>query len=233
MFCTGNCYDWQNSEKSMIGGQICKWIAAIASPFNCDVPLRANQSHYMSGVSTIFQLRPHSLRLDTKFLLSGGIWYFFVNYYMLQTTGLIANLVDVNLSLFNLPTSLLYHYLQLSRTVTPSRASNRLCQFINPAAAVKTPLVYPWTMAADTGSKPATVRRQSRLFDFFFFYPHPTSAHRSPLLAKFKYMTQHCDSADELCLLLQVPVSCSWQFHSLSFSDVCFSAARPFKGQWF
>lgn len=153
---------------------------------------------------------------------------------MLQTTGVIANLVDVNLSLFNLPTSLLYHYLQLSLAVTLSCASNRFCQFINPAMAVKTPLVYPWTMAADTGSKPATVRRQSRLFSLFFFSPpRPTSAHHSPLFAKFKYMTQHCDSSDELCLPLQVPVSCSWQFHSLSFSDVCFSAARPFKGQWF
>lgn len=147
--------------------------------------------------------------------------------------GWFANLFDVNLSLFNLPTSLLNHYLQLSLTVTPSCASNRLCQFINPAAAVKTPLVYPWTMATDTGSEPATVRRQSRLFSLFFSPPCPTSAHRSPLLAKFKYMTQHCDSSDELCLPLQVSVSCSWQFHSLSFSDVCFSAARPFKGQWF
>lgn len=90
---------------------------------------------------------------------------------MLQTTGVIANLVDVNLSLFNLPTCLLYHYLQLSLAVTPSCASNRLCQFINPAMAVKTPLVYSWTMAADTGSKPATVRRQSRLFSLFFFLP--------------------------------------------------------------
>lgn len=87
---------------------------------------------------------------------------------MLQTTGVIANLVDVNLSLFNLPTSLMYHYLQLSLTVTLSCVSNRLCQFINPATAVKTLLVYPWTMAADTGSKPATVRRQSRLFSLFF-----------------------------------------------------------------
>lgn len=99
--------------------------AAIASPFNCDVHLKANKNHYTSGFSTIFQLRPHTLRFDTKFLLSGGILNFFVNYYMLQTTGTIANLVDVNLSLFNLPTSLLYHYLQLSLKVTPSCASKQ------------------------------------------------------------------------------------------------------------
>lgn len=85
---------------------------------------------------------------------------------MLQTTGVIADLVDVNLSLFNLPTSLLHHYLQLSLTAAPSRASNRLCQIINPAEAGKTPLGYPWTMAADTRSEPATVRRQSWIFLF-------------------------------------------------------------------
>lgn len=42
-----------------------------------------------------------------------------MTYCVFKTTRLIANLIEGNLSLFNLPTSLLCHYLQLALTVVP------------------------------------------------------------------------------------------------------------------
>lgn len=111
------------------------------------------------------------------------------------------------------------HYLQSPLAGAPSCSSNRVCQFINPSCSRRMLFVSPWTMNPDSQSQSVLRDNQG------FFFPHPTSAHCSPLPAKFKYVTQHCDISDELCVSLCVSLvclSCSCQFHSLCFPNMFF-----------
>lgn len=68
-------------------------------------------------------------------------------------------------------------------------------------------------------------------------HPHLSSVHHSPLPAKFKCMTQHCDMSGELCISVCVSLS---SFFSVSFTpsafQICFYTVllhSHFKGQWF
>lgn len=86
---------------------------------------------------------------------------------MLQTTRVIANLVDVNLSLFNLPTSLSYHYPRLSLTVAPSWAWDFVSSLIQlqQQNAARLPLNDGRRHSERTGDCEETIK------DFPFFSP--------------------------------------------------------------
>lgn len=104
-----------------------------------------------------------------------------------------------------------------------------VCQLINPAVAEE-PCLSPlewWALTVRTNKR--AVKRRSRIF----FLPYPTSTHYSPLPAKFKYMTQHCDSSDEPCIFLCTFLFCLSFFVSFipSAFSVCFlhtPAVDPF-----
>lgn len=73
--------------------------------------------------------------------------------------------------------------------------------------------------------------------DFFFLklHPHLSSAHHSPLPAKCKCMTQHCDMSGELCISVSLSSFVSISFTPSAFKKCFYTVLQynHFKGQWF
>lgn len=156
-----------------------------------------------------------------------------MTYYVFKTKSSIANCADGNSRLFNLLVPLSCG----CPSQVPHHVPLRVCQFINPSCRRRMPFSSPpgWLVLTVRASQWLLKDNQG-----FLFFPHLSSAHHSPLPAKFKYMTQHCDISDELCISLCVSLSSFVSFALVSFTPsafpICFlhsPAAQPFKGQWF
>lgn len=144
-----------------------------------------------------------------------------MRYYVFKTRRSIANCADGNSWLFNLLyrscaiicscLSQVPHHVPLTEFVSP----------LIPAAAEECCLSPPgWSALTVRASQ--WLLRDNQGFSFFLVRPQHN---RSPLPAKCKYMTQHCDISNELCISLCVSLvclSCSCLFYSVCFSNMFF-----------
>ncbi len=125
------------------------------------------KSDYTQGLSTIFQIQPHTLLVDTEQRNSLCFSSISMTYYVFKTK---RSMLIVLMGIADYITSCIPSCAIICGCPSksaPLYAFNRLCQFINPSSSGRMLFFYPPRMIGpDNPSDPVTLLRQSRIFIF-------------------------------------------------------------------